>query len=193
MQDFRERLYLHRRPKHIIEDNQDRTFIELFDYFDHLEKGDINFVQTLYDLQHNLIYFNKDYFFDFNNLTILFDTVGLLIEKENTLYSLNGIGIRRLQEAYERRSYKSLSGAYRNLYMHREFLSSDVLPVYLVGQARELTIDIKFGLSDFDDIYNKLIFDLPKQKPHRKQHTNKLRSIAELLYMQSLDRRSVCV
>lgn len=162
----------------MIGDNQDTTFIELFDYFDHLERWDINFVQTLYDLQYNLVYFNKNYFFDFDNLTTLFNTIKLLIEKENILYSLNGIGIKKLQEAYERRSCKSLSEAYRNLYMYREFLSSGVLPVYLVGQAREFTIDIKFGLGDFDDIYNNLLFALPKQKPQP------LRSIAEL---QSLD------
>lgn len=187
MQDFRERLYLHRKPKHVIEDNQDTTFIELFDYFDHLEKGDINFVQTLYDLQNNLVTFNKDYFSDFNNLTTFFNTIKLLIEKENILYSLNGIGIRRLQEAYERRSYKSLSEAYRNFYLYRKFFASDVLPVYLVGQVRQKIVDIKCGLCDFDTIYNDLIFSLPKQKPQPRQHANKLRNFAQLLYMQSLD------
>lgn len=188
MQDFRERLFLHRKPKHVIEDNQDTTFIELFDYFDHLEKGDINFVQTLYDLQKNLVYFNQEYFSTIENLTTFFNTIKLLIEKENILYSLNGIGIRRLQEAYERRSCKSLSEAYRNFYLYRKFFASDVLPVYLVGQARQKIFDIKCGLCDFDTIYNDLIFSLPKQKPQRKQHINKLRNFAELLYIQSLDK-----
>ena len=132
-------------------ENNDDSAVEFTEYLRRLVAGNPSYVQTLFSWPENLV----EFCFDFDK-TVLRERLLSCLVTENVHRSFTGVATRMFKEYEQRGKNKSLSEAFRYLYVLDNLLRFDTANVFLTGGSKEHFFDLREN--GFDAVLAKLAF-----------------------------------
>lgn len=121
-----------------IVEGQDDSAVEFSEYLRRLVAGNPSYVQTLFNWSENLVEFNLDF-----DRTVLRERLLSCLVAENVHRSFTGVATRMFKEYEQKGKNKSLSEAFRYLYVLENLLRFDTTNVFLTGGSKELFLDLR--------------------------------------------------
>lgn len=115
----------------VFEDNDDSA-VEFSEYLRRLVAGNPSYVQTLFNWPENLVEYGLDYEQNALRVRLLSCLVA-----ENVHRSFTGVATRMFKEYEQKGKNKSLSEAFRYLFVLSELLQNGSTNVFLTGEDRE--------------------------------------------------------
>jgi predicted nucleotidyltransferase len=113
-------------------DGSDESTVEFSEYLKRLVAGNPSYVQTLFSWQENLLEFDVDV-----DRLALRERLFSCLVAENVHRSFTGVATRMFREFEQRKTNKSLSEAFRYLFVLNSLLKNGRVDVYLTGNDRE--------------------------------------------------------
>ncbi len=133
--------------KHVKYENGEEVFVEFSEFCRHVAAGHVQYVQTLFSFQENLLYYDDELFPAMKNVENFFGLLRGLVDKGKFLVALNGLVWRHWKVFQETGSTKSLSECFRCQKVGADYFDSDSFRLKLKAGSSysNFLIDIKSG------------------------------------------------